>query len=58
MPCASSGWLLDVCTVAPNICGSSVTCFMSPFWSLEFWGGSQRFLENLCTPAYDPGCAR
>ena len=25
------------CTVASNI---YITCFESPFWSLEFWGGS------------------
>jgi len=28
----------EFCALAPNICGSSVwTCFMSPFWSFEFF---------------------
>jgi hypothetical protein len=30
-----------VCTVAPNVCGSSVwTCCMSLFWRLDFWCSS------------------
>jgi len=36
---------------APNIFGSSVWTLMSPFFCLEFWGGSwlfRRFLHPLC----------
>ena len=42
-------------TVAPNICGFSVTSFTSPFSHLEVSAGSFfclyfLFVENLCTP--------
>ena len=30
----------EFCTVAPNICKSSVQNVTPPFWRLQFWGGS------------------
>ena len=34
-----------------SVCPHYVTCFMSPFWRLEFWGGSIIF-GKLCTPLW------
>ena len=38
------------CTVAPNICRSSVWNFIVPFWRPELWAGSQ--ISRKCLKLY------
>jgi len=35
--------------MSPNIFRSSLTCFVRPFWHMEFWGSSW-LSGKICTP--------